>query len=166
MYVGYGITFDSAGSWSFDNDIARNVIMFGVDNSSSSRADNCKNIFLELSEGLIFAIKEGLVHQIKSLVLILVKETGTFAWIYIIMLIKVICLLMEKRKFKFKDDNKNVHFPTRLCIGSISNGFSAAKSREVYLYGNVSDFSVDYSSIDKLEILNIHKYLMITNNVK
>ena len=53
--------------------------MFGVDNSSSSRADNCKNIFLELSEGLIFAIKEGLVHQIKSLVLILVKETGTFA---------------------------------------------------------------------------------------
>ena len=31
---GYEITFDSAGSWSFDNDFIRNVIIFGVDNSS------------------------------------------------------------------------------------------------------------------------------------
>ena len=35
LYSGYGITFDSAGFWSFDNDTARNVIIFGVDNSSS-----------------------------------------------------------------------------------------------------------------------------------
>ena len=31
---GYKITFDSAGSWSFDNDFIRNVIIFGVDNGS------------------------------------------------------------------------------------------------------------------------------------
>ena len=34
VYSGYGITFDSAGSWSFNNDTARNVIIFGVDNRS------------------------------------------------------------------------------------------------------------------------------------
>ena len=45
MYSGYRITFDSGGSWSFDNDIARNVIMFGVDNSLSSHADNHKATF-------------------------------------------------------------------------------------------------------------------------
>ena len=33
VYSGYGITFDSAGSWSFGNDFARNVTIFGVDNS-------------------------------------------------------------------------------------------------------------------------------------
>ena len=33
VYSGYGMTFDSASSWSFDNDTARNVIIFGVDNS-------------------------------------------------------------------------------------------------------------------------------------
>ena len=27
VYSGYGNTFDSAGSWSFENDIARNVII-------------------------------------------------------------------------------------------------------------------------------------------
>ena len=35
VYRGYRITFDSAGSWSFYNNFARNVIIFGVDNSSS-----------------------------------------------------------------------------------------------------------------------------------
>ena len=45
MYSGYGMRFDSAGSWSFDNDTARNVLIFCVDNSSSSYADNRKNYF-------------------------------------------------------------------------------------------------------------------------
>ena len=33
VYSGHGVTFDSEGSWSFDNAFARNVITFGVDNS-------------------------------------------------------------------------------------------------------------------------------------
>ena len=43
VYSGYGMTFDSVGSWSFNNDIARNVIVFLSDNSSSSHTDNCRN---------------------------------------------------------------------------------------------------------------------------
>ena len=54
VYSGYGIMFDSAGLWNFDNDFARNVIIFGVGNSSSSHSDNCKNDFLILGEGPIF----------------------------------------------------------------------------------------------------------------
>ena len=56
VYSGQGITLDSAGSWSFDNDYTRNVLIFGVDNSSSSHADNRKNNFLMLSEGPTFGI--------------------------------------------------------------------------------------------------------------
>ena len=44
VYSGYGITFDSAGSCSFDKDTARNVIVFGVDNSSLSHADNLTSL--------------------------------------------------------------------------------------------------------------------------
>ena len=55
VYSGYGITFDSAGSWSFDSDTARNV-MFGVDHSSSSHGGNHQNKFLILSEGPTFGI--------------------------------------------------------------------------------------------------------------
>ena len=46
------------------------------------------------------------------------------------------------------------------------NGFSATESREVSLNGNVYDFSVDYNSVDKSDILNIHKHLMNKNNKK
>ena len=71
-----------------------------------------------------------------------------------------------KKIFKFKADNKNANFPTQFCLGSISNEFSAIESREVALNGNVYDFSVDYNSIDKFDMLNIHKYLAIENNIK
>ena len=72
----------------------------------------------------------------------------------------------EKVIFKFKADNKNVNFPTQFCLGSIYNGFSAAESREVSLSGNAYDFSVNCNSVDKSDILKIHKYLMTKNNVK
>ena len=38
VYRGYGITFDSVGSRSFDNDTAINILIFGVHNSSKSHA--------------------------------------------------------------------------------------------------------------------------------
>ena len=79
MYSGYGITVDGAGLWSFNNDAARNIIIFVVDNSSSSHFDNSKNNFLELSKGPTFGIMEALVHQRKRLVLILVKQTQNSA---------------------------------------------------------------------------------------
>ena len=56
VYSGYGITFDSAGKWSFDNSTARNVIISDVDNSSSSHSGNCKNDFLILGDGPIFGV--------------------------------------------------------------------------------------------------------------
>ena len=75
-------------------------------------------------------------------------------------------LVKRKKNFKFKTDNKNVNFPIQVCLRSIFNGFSAIDSRKVSLNGNVYDFSVDYNSIDKSDILNIYKYLMAKNNIK
>ena len=42
----------------------------------------------------------------------------------------------------------------------------ATEFREVSLNGNLYDFSVYYNSIDKTDILNIHKYLMTKNKIK
>ena len=71
-----------------------------------------------------------------------------------------------KEIIKFKADNKNVNFPTQFWLGSTSNGFSATESREVSINGNVYDISFDYNSVNKSDILNIHKYLMAKNNIK
>ena len=78
----------------------------------------------------------------------------------------VIYLLMEKKSLSLKPIKKNVSFPTQFYLRSISNSFGAVESRDVSLKGNVYDFSVNNNAIDKSDILNIHKYLMIKNNVK
>ena len=59
----------------------------------------------------------------------------------------------------------NLDFPTQFCLGSISNKFDSNDIKEVTFKGSIYDFSVDYNVTDKSDILNIHKYLMIKNNI-
>ena len=82
------------------------------------------------------------------------------------MVIIVICLLMEKKSLIRNLIIKTLTFQLKFCLGTISNGFSTTKFREVSLRGNVYDFSVDYSSIDKSNILKVHKYLVVKYNLK
>ena len=73
VYSGYRITFDSSGSWRFDNDFARNVLSFGVDNSSSCHSDSRSNNFLILGEGPTYSINGRFGSPEKQLTLILLK---------------------------------------------------------------------------------------------
>ena len=68
--------------------------------------------------------------------------------------------------FKFKAQKKNADFLTQFGLGSISNGLSATESREVSLNRNLYDFSVDYNSIEKFDMLSIQEYLMTKINIK
>ena len=166
VYSWYGITFDSIGSWSFGDNLARNVIIFGLDNSSSSNSDNRKNNFLILGEGPTFGINRIFGSPEKKFDISFSKANTKFCFNLHYNHDNSYLFLNEKEIFKFKAGNKNVNIPTQLCLGSISNGFSATESREISLNGNVYDFSVNYNSIDKSNILNIHQCLMIKNNIR
>ena len=162
VYSGYGngITFDSGGSWSFDNGFVRNVIIFGVDNSSSSHADNRKNNFLILGEDSTHGIN-GRFGSTEKKFNINFTEANTKFYLSLHYNADNSYLFVNGIEvFKFKADNVNVNFPTQFCFRSISNIFSATESREVSSNGNVSDFSVDYNYIDKSDIINSYKYLM------
>ena len=69
----------------------------------------------------------------------------------------------RKEIFKFKADNGNINFLSRFCLWSISNNFDYVESGEVSFKGNMYQFLVYYGAIDKYNILNIQKYLMIKN---
>ena len=167
VYSGYGITFDSAaGSWSFDNAAVRNVIIFGVDNSSSSYSDNRKNNFLILAKGPTFEINAKFGSLEKKFSINFTKANTKFCWNLHYNADNGYLLVNGKEIFKFRANNKNVNFPTRFCLGSIFDGFSNTEFRKVSLNGNVYDFSIDYNSIDKCDILNIHRYSMTKNNIK
>ena len=45
VYSGYGRAFDGVGSCSFGNGFAKNIVIFGFDNSSLFHVENCKNKF-------------------------------------------------------------------------------------------------------------------------
>ena len=53
IYSGNGIAFDGAGSWSFGDDFAKDVIVFDGDSSPSSYTNNSKSVFLVLGKGSI-----------------------------------------------------------------------------------------------------------------
>lgn len=51
LYSGYGIAYHGAGLQNFDNDFAKNVLIFGIDNSSSAHTHKYKNNFMVLVKG-------------------------------------------------------------------------------------------------------------------
>ena len=103
---------------------------------------------------------EALMQRKKSLVLILVKAKAKF------------CLSFHydgdnsffvngKEIYKFEANSKIVNRPTQFCLGTINNKFSYVDTKEISLKGNAYDFLVAYNSIDKSDILNIHKYSVV-----
>ena len=53
----FGATnIDGKCDWSFGNNLAKNYVILGTDNSSSFHNDNLKNDFLNLGEGDTFGI--------------------------------------------------------------------------------------------------------------
>ena len=99
---GYGIAFDLAGLWNYCNDFTRNILIFGVDNNSSSHADKLKNNFLVLNEGPIDDIS-GCIGAAKKKFSINFskKQRQNFAWVCITVMIIVMCLLTLLRPCKF-----------------------------------------------------------------
>ena len=75
----------------------------------------------------------------------------------------VICFLTRKID-KFKTNKKNVHVPNQFCLVSISSKINI-KAKEVSLEVNAYDFSVNYDAIDKSDKLNMHKHLMVKNDI-
>ena len=166
VYSDYEIAFDGKGEWSFDNDYSRNDIIFGIDNSSLSQADNFQNKFLIWGERDTFGINGSFGAPEKNFSIKFSKVNTNFCLsLQVYNADNSYLFVNGKEIFKFKANSKNVNFPSQFCLGSISNGFSAAEFREVSLNGNLYEFLVDYNSIDKSDILKIHKYLMNKNNV-
>ena len=64
--------------------------------------------------------------------------------------------------FKAKDSEIT---PYPSCLGNVSKDFSKKLINETGLHGYIYDFSVDYWTITKDKILDIHKYLMEKNEI-
>ena len=83
MNSSYGIVFDGLDSWSFGNDFARNVVIFGADNISSSHTDNRKNNFLASVEGPTDDINGSIVAAEKKFSITFSKANTKFCLLFL-----------------------------------------------------------------------------------
>ena len=65
-------------------------------------------------------------------------------------------------KFKAKDSNI---VASPLCLGNISKDWSTDNMKKTGLTGYVYDLSAYYSAVTVADIEDIHKYLMIKNDI-
>ena len=121
-YSGHGIGFDRKGFFSIGDEVGRNVIIFGVDMSSSSHIDNKKKDILILGKGPTQGLEHTLTAE-KLYSINFTKENTKF------------CLSLhyngansylfvngtEIIKLKAKDSEIN---PYELCLGKISKDWS------------------------------------------
>ena len=72
------------------------------------------------------------------------------------------CYLFVNGKQVLKFKSKKSEYP--MCLGGLSKDYNN-NHKDTGLYGNVYDFSVDYSAITNDKIDDIYNYLMKKNNV-
>ena len=153
-YSGYGIGFDRHGTFLFGTAAGRNVIIFGVDMSSSTRTDNRKKDILILGVGPT----QGLEHTLSAEKLYSTNFTE-----------KKFCLSLyynKENSYLFVNSTQTVKFklkdpeiiPHPLSLGNILKDWSVDNMKKRGLNRYVYDFSDDYDAIAVDDILDIHEF--------
>ena len=162
-YKGYGICFDEGGTFShtiregnFDHTTnARNVLIFGADMSFSTHKTNKANNIYVMGELFVQGINDTTLYAEKKFYtgkkfLLSLHYNGDNSYLFV--------NGRQELKFKAKTDQL---VKEKLCIGNLSDQWSASESEKTGLYGNIYDFVVDYKSINGLKpIYDMHRYLM------
>ena len=152
-YSGYGIRFDRKSSFSFPaGRFSQNVIIFGVDISSSAHVDNKKNDILILGKGLTQWLEHTLTAEKMYLINFIVTRKKFCLSLHYNGANSYLFVNVEKTvKFKAKD---SAILATPLYIGNISKDWSEDNMKKTGFTGYT------YDAIGAYDILDIHKYLM------
>ena len=103
----------------FGNEFGRNVVIFGVDNSSSFNTDNDKSNFLGLDERPTNDVYGNAGVAERKFSINFSKAKTKFCLRLYSNVDNSFLYVNGKEIYKLKVDNKNVNFPTKFCLGSI-----------------------------------------------
>ena len=149
--------------FSFGDEVGRNVIISGVDVSSSPQIDNKKKYILILGKGPTQRIEHTLAAE-KLYSINFTKDNTKFCVSLHYNGANSHLFVHDTEIIKFKaKDSEIVAYP--LCLGNISKNWSVDNTKKTGLDGYIYDFSVDYNSIAVADLLDTHKYLMKKNRI-
>ena len=135
-YSGYGIGFDRRSSYSFPNGgFGQNIIIFGVDMSSSAHIDNRKKDILIFGKGPAQGLEHTLTtEKVYSINFTVTKNKFCLSWHYNGANCYLFVTGTEINKFKAKDSEIAA---TPLCLGNISKDWSADNMKKTGFNGSV-----------------------------
>ena len=168
IYSGYGLGFDSTGQFTHPKGgMARNIIIFGVNPSNSVHATNKTQNILILGHGLTQKVNNTAIYARKMYSPNFSVENNIFCLSLHYNGGNIYLFVNGKEVTKFKTKKPEIK-ANQLTLGSISTSANLSSSdiEDSKLYGNVYDFSVDYSAISNDKIHDIHAYLMRKNGIK
>ena len=173
-YKGYGICVDERSQFGHTITVdgrahtinGRNVLIFGVDMGFSAHATNRANSIYVMGDRLTQGIHDTTLYVEKiywrnftdpgKKIVISLHYNGDKSYSFV--------NGRQELKFKAKTDKL---VKEKLCIGNLSDQWTASESGKTGLYGNIYDFLVDYQAILGIgPIYDMHRYLMTKHNVR
>ena len=172
-YTVYGLCFDEGGEFghtvrqgNFDRITnAKNVIMFGVDMSSSINTTNRANNIYVVGKDFIQGINDTTIYAEKLFhnnftefgvkFVLSLHYNGDNSYLF--------ANGRQELKFKARDDQI---INEKLCSGNLSSEWTTSESEKTGVYGNICDFVVDYKAINGVKpIYDMHRYLMMKHGI-
>ena len=172
-YKRYGICFDEGsrfchtmiegGRTHITN--GRNVLIFGADMSFSIHTTNRANHIYVMGDGLTQGIHDITLYVEKKYFrnftepnvkfVLSLHYNGDDSYLFV--------NGGQELKFKCKTDRL---VKDKLCIGNLSDQWTASESEKTGLYRNIYDFVIDYEQILGVNpIYDMHRYLMAKHNI-
>ena len=173
-YKKYGICFDERNQ--FGHTITEggfthttnggNALIFGADMSFSAHATNRANHIYLMGEGLTQGINDTTIYVEKNYYrnftdpgkkfVLSLHYNGDDSYLSV--------TRRQELKFECKTDQL---VKEKLCIGNLSDQWTASESEKTGLYGNIYDFVVGYEQMLGVKaIYDMHRYLMTKHNIK
>ena len=172
-YKGYGICFDEGSQFGHTMSEhgrthitnGRNVLILEADMSFSIHATNRANHIYVMGDGLTQGIHDTTLYVEKKYFRNFTEPNVKF----------VLSLHYNgDDSYLFANGRQELNFmcktdqlvKEKLCIGNLSDQWTAIESEKTGLYGNIYDFVVDYEQILGVKpIYDMHRYLMTKHNI-
>ena len=142
----------------------RNVLIFGVHENSVVHSNNKANNIFIMGDGFVQGINDTTLYAEKTYY----KKFSAVDEKFVLSLHyngdNSYLLVNRKQELKFKAKDEQI-VKEKLCLGNISDDWTASNAEKTGLFGKVYDFAVDYTAISVREIYNVHRYLMKKNGI-
>ena len=166
-YERYGICFDEGGMFGIGNITnGRNVLIFGVHESSLTHTNNKANNIFVMGDGFAQGINDTTLYAEKIYSQNFTQPNKKFLLSLHYNKYDSYLFINGKQELRFKAKPDPLIIEKRLCMGNLSAQWTTSESEKTGLYGNIYDFIVDYKRIKSVKyVYDMHRYLMIKHNI-